>query len=240
MTKTPAQMWTEMAAEAVRGLLSPYNGRLQTLPASANSDPYVLGFVNSVLLSVIDQCIGDDGPYEFREDLLVRAQKLLEPPLAHALVNYSPGLSAFFDEGYLKGLEEGELCADVINGKLPVPEPPLLQSARDLADAKGSPGRQSLSEIGGALVTLTLHQRVREIRRHHSPNVDKPLSRPELVQAREQGIRDAELGAALNLKHRKARLVGERRQSHKVLVLPSILLLIGLVAIFGLLVERNF
>lgn len=240
MTKTPAQIWTEMAAEAVGGLLSPYNGRLQTLPAGANSDPYVLGFVNSVLLSVIDQCIGDDGPYEFREDLLLRAQKLLEPPLAHSLVEYSPGMSAFFDEGYLKGLEEGELCANVINGKLPFPEPPLLQSARDLVQAKGSPGRQSLSEIGGALVTLTLHRRVKEIRKHHSPNLNNHLSRSELVQAREQGIRDAELGAVLNLKYREARLAKERRQSPKALVLPSILLMIGLVAIVGLLAERNF
>lgn len=198
------------------------------------------GFVNSVLLSVIDQCIGDDGPYEFREDLLLRAQKLLEPPLAHSLVNHSPGLSAFFDEGYLKGLEEGELCADVINGKWPLPEPPLLQSARDLAQAKGSPGRQSLSEIGGALVTLTLHRRVKEILRHHSPDVNNLLSRSELVQARELSIRDAELGAALNIEHRKARLDCERRQPYKALVLPSILFLTGVVAIVWLLVERNF
>lgn len=229
-----------MAAEAVRELLSPYNGQFQTLPATANSDPYVLGFVNSVLLSVIDQCIGEDGPYEFREDLLFRAQELLEPQLAHSLVSYSPGLSAFFDEGYLKGLEEGELCADVINGRMPFPEPPLLQSARNLAQAMSSPGRQSLSEIGGALVTLTLHRRVGEIRRHHSPDVNNRLPRSELVQSRELGIRDAELGAALNIEHRTARLAKERRQSHKSLVLPSILLLIGVVAIVWLLVERNF
>lgn len=239
MTKTPAQIWTEMAAEAVRGLLSPYNGRLQTLPAGANSDPYVLGFVNSILLSVIDQCIGDEGPYEFREDLLLRAQKLLAPPLAHSLVEYSPGMSAFFDEGYLKGLEEGELCADVINGKLPFPEPPLLQSARDLVQAMDSPGRLSASEIGGAIVTLTLHQRIEEIRRHHSHDVDKLLPRSELVQARELGTRDAELGAALNLERRKARLAGERLKSLIGLLLPSILIVLGLVAIVGLLMERG-
>lgn len=229
-----------MAAEAVRGLLSPYNGRFQTLPASANSDPYVLGFVNSVLLSVIDQCIGDDGPYEFREDLLLRAQKLLEPPLAHSLVEYSPGMSAFFDESYLRGLEDGELCANVIHGELPFPEPPLLQSARDLAqEEKGSPGRQSLSEIGGALVTLTLHQRVREIRGHHSPNTNNLLSRSELVQAMELGTRDAELGVALNLERRKARLAGGRLKSSIGPLLPLILILLGLVVIVGLLVERG-
>lgn len=60
------------------------------------------------------------------------------------------------------------------------------------------------------------------------------------MQARELGIRDAEFGARLNFEARKTRVASEARKSYKALILPSILLFIGVFAIVGLLVERNF
>lgn len=238
MTKSPAELWTSMAAAAVDATLSPYGAGLRDFPSAAFSDPYVLGFVNSLLLSVIDKCIGNDGPFEFREQLLQRSQKLVHPQLAQSLKDFSPGLLSFSDDSYLLGIEHGELCADVVDGNFPLSEPEILQSARRLVHAASHSEDDPAAAVGGALVVLTLYRRVKDLQTVSVSQPSSVLGAEEFAQAMALGIQDAELGAALNIERRKDRMVENAQFNWTKSLLPLAVFLVSALLLIGVMLQR--